>query len=849
MFHSIYTDVLLNIGGVDPITKDRLLHQLGVLSLAELFTIRQKRRSMIDGLERLWINFQSKSQSAAPLPSPMALTSRDLVTAIPWKPAGMNTLVPTMLGAGPLKFSAKADDLGGAHFFYAFGMGKGAGNLAVEEAASRASRPVIRMEYGFISSFDLALNDSIQHSIILCPGTMYYDARNESSMERDLNSEDFAISSEDASRADSLIKTIIERKLTKYNHAPDIPLADLIEVSARKKILLVDQRFGDASISMGLANQDSFQRMWEYALEHTEHDILVKLHPDAVGGGKESCLSKILPKELPKNVYLLKSDINPFNVLSEVDKVFVCVSQLGFEALMLGKEVHCFGVSFYTGWGLTTDHVKPLRPRRKRSLQELFYIFYIEYSRYAIDVGRPCELEQLLDHLHQNKPPAVSVIQGHRKISAKTSGLKILFIIPSGRFGATGRYFQVLALELKKLGAEVLVLAEAYENKVYEGIEWLKIEFDGVRLAKTLRKRIVDFAPDVIYENGVRTRAQRAALEALYLTNAKLALQSEDDDVQVYLARHPKANKDLIQVLDKPRLSHHEILKFIKLNDWVHTAKVLMNPDYDRWVDPLLRALCYHCSSLNTAIWHPFARRLTDEFGAPTMVVPPVADMRELTEQRLAPIRQERLGPVKEGNVVLFLGGTIYDYSPEFELFLRSLNILCEREGRYDVSLVVVSGRSKLNVSELARQTLDVRIQFIDLGAPDDNEYMRYLVLSDVICSPGLPDRFNLYWLPSRLVKAMLIGKAILSTKIGFGESLEHGVNAILIDGEDPAEWAKSMSMIFDRNAIRRIGQEGMAFAKINFDARKVAGELLDKFYDLTQQRSSSLSAPQVASR
>jgi hypothetical protein len=135
---------------------------------------------MIDGLERLWINFQSKSQSAAPLPSPMALTSRDLVTAIPWKPAGMNTLVPTMLGAGPLKFSAKADDLGGAHFFYAFGMGKGAGNLAVEEAASRASRPVIRMEYGFISSFDLALNDSIQHSIILCPGTMYYDARNES---------------------------------------------------------------------------------------------------------------------------------------------------------------------------------------------------------------------------------------------------------------------------------------------------------------------------------------------------------------------------------------------------------------------------------------------------------------------------------------------------------------------------------------------------------------------------------------------------------------------------------------------------------------------------------------------
>ncbi|WP_419204481.1 hypothetical protein [Bordetella trematum] len=27
------------------------------------------------------------------------------------------------------------------------------------------------------------------------------------------------------------------------------------------------------------------------------------------------------------------------------------MSQLGFEALMLGKEVHCFGVAFYSGVG------------------------------------------------------------------------------------------------------------------------------------------------------------------------------------------------------------------------------------------------------------------------------------------------------------------------------------------------------------------------------------------------------------------------------------------------------------------------------------------------------------------
>jgi capsular polysaccharide export protein len=28
---------------------------------------------------------------------------------------------------------------------------------------------------------------------------------------------------------------------------------------------------------------------------------------------------------------------------------------MGFEALLLGKAVHCFGMPFYAGWGLTHD--------------------------------------------------------------------------------------------------------------------------------------------------------------------------------------------------------------------------------------------------------------------------------------------------------------------------------------------------------------------------------------------------------------------------------------------------------------------------------------------------------------
>ena len=829
MFHRLYTELMLNVEGIDTNAFEKCLHTLRLIGLQERFSTRRLRQPLLSGVEELWA--QSSQGKIGRNSSELGL---GVTAAIPWKPTGMNLLIPTLVGGESVVYSGNAKDIADASIYFGFGYGKSAGNQAVEAAASKAGKIVLRMEYGFISSLDLALKESTQHSIILCPEFMYYDARNESYMERDLNDEEFGLSEAENVWAGRLIKSIVQHKLTKYNHAPDTSLSQLVPLSPRKRILLVDQRFGDASIAMGLASQDSFRDMWAEALKYEDHDIIVKLHPDAVSGGKESCLSKVLPEKLPSNVYVLKEDINPLNVIDSVDKVFVCVSQMGFEALMMGKSVHCFGVSFYTGWGLTTDHVRPLRARKNRSLNEVFHVFYVEYSRYALSDGKRCELEDLIEYLSSKKQVVPVKDEPKSDMSPVRAEhgkkMKVLMLIPSGRFGATGRYFQVLALQLQKLGAQVVVLAEAYEDKVYEGVPWWKLEFEGVRLSKKLREKIVSFNPDIVYENGVRTRAQRAALEILYITDAKLAMQSEDDDIQVYETRHPNPNMELITALDKPKLSHKDIVKFLRLNDWAHTFKVIINPDYDRWVDPLLRTLCYHCSSLNTAIWHPFARRLAEEYSVPTMVVPPVADSRELQPERLKSFMLGELENVKPGNLVLFLGGTIYDYSPEFELFLSALNTMCTKEANFNVTLVVVSGRTKLDVGALALKTLDPRIQFLDLDAPDDKVYMRYLVKSDVICSPGLPDRFNLYRLPSRLVKAMLIGKVVLTTKIGFGESLQHGVDSILIDGVDPINWADSMSLVFDRAGLARIGLAGKKFAEEYFDAGRVAQNLLTAF-------------------
>ena len=40
----------------------------------------------------------------------------------------------------------------------------------------------------------------------------------------------------------------------------------------------------------------------------------------------------------------------PLSFVEAFDEVYVATSQMGFEALLMGKVVHTFGAPFYAGW-------------------------------------------------------------------------------------------------------------------------------------------------------------------------------------------------------------------------------------------------------------------------------------------------------------------------------------------------------------------------------------------------------------------------------------------------------------------------------------------------------------------
>ena len=276
-------------------------------------------------------------------------------------------------------------------------------NARTIEMALATDTKLLIAEDGFIRSINNFVNKTIpskyRNSISFTFSNLpHFFADEITTLEYMLNNEKLKLDNKQIERAKYLIDKIIKNKISKYNHQPIYKP----EIGKNKnKVLVIDQSYGDMSISYGWANEDTFKNMLEVAIkENYNADIIIKTHPDALVKNSERAKCYYSSEDIKENVYLMSEEINPISLLEIVDKVYVCTSQLGFEALMMGKEVHVFGMPFYAGYGLTIDYQKCERRKNNRTLEEIFYITYINYSYYVNpEKEERCEIEEAIDYL------------------------------------------------------------------------------------------------------------------------------------------------------------------------------------------------------------------------------------------------------------------------------------------------------------------------------------------------------------------------------------------------------------------------------------------------------------------
>ncbi|WP_081650976.1 hypothetical protein [Brevundimonas naejangsanensis] len=298
--------------------------------------------------------------------------------------------------------------LASAEVFLQWGIKNDEAVEAQNTAARALGRPMIIVEDGFIRSIDIGLSGAPGLSIILDDTTAYYDATKASRLEG-LIKHSPGLTQAQHQRARAAIDRIVTARISKYNHAPDHPIE--IGCQDRPKILVIDQRLRDQSVISGLADETAFANMLQDAAKgHPDHDIIVKLHPDVIGAGRSGYLSDELLERFQEkydNLHPVRIDINPFALFDLVDEVYVATSGMGFEALMAGKAVRCYGAPFYSGWGLTTDIIPTPRRNHQSSIEDVFYRAYIQSSvYYNPDLASRVELEDFIDYIENARAAA-----------------------------------------------------------------------------------------------------------------------------------------------------------------------------------------------------------------------------------------------------------------------------------------------------------------------------------------------------------------------------------------------------------------------------------------------------------
>ncbi|MEM9434415.1 MAG: capsular polysaccharide biosynthesis protein [Pseudomonadota bacterium] len=276
--------------------------------------------------------------------------------------------------------------------------------------SAQSDGAAVRIEDGFLRSRGLGADLIAPVSLVRDEVGLYYDPRNPSRLEH-LISEALNLPDVALARAESLRKAIVAAQASKYmleGDGPQIPDG---------AILVAGQVEDDASLrhAAPIVKTDA-ELLTRVRLDYPDVPLVYKPHPDVEAGLRRA-------GAVPESAYdILASGTAPDAVFGHVARVCVNTSLLGFEALLRGLPVSCYGIPFYAGWGLTTDHAQtPERRTAKPNLDQLCHAALIGYPRYFDPVtSLPCSPEIALSRLVNDEIPRPG--RGNR-VLAKLQGV------------------------------------------------------------------------------------------------------------------------------------------------------------------------------------------------------------------------------------------------------------------------------------------------------------------------------------------------------------------------------------------------------------------------------------------
>ena len=269
-----------------------------------------------------------------------------------------------------------------------------------KEIVAKTSAQLIKIEDGFLRSINLGSNYAPPASLVFDSRGIYFDPNQPSDLEHLLRHHQF----DDAliARAKTLRTQISDLEISKYNIGLRQP-ENLFNCPEGKTIILIPgQVADDASIKLGCKEiKDNLSLIQRVRQRNPEAYIVYKPHPDVVSNNRKGELGKaVIERYCDQIIY----NTSITDCLKQAHEVHTLTSLVGFEALMRGLTVYCYGLPFYAGWGLTHDEYPIPRRNRELSLDALVAGTLILYPRYYDWTSHSFTTpEQLTNALHLKK--------------------------------------------------------------------------------------------------------------------------------------------------------------------------------------------------------------------------------------------------------------------------------------------------------------------------------------------------------------------------------------------------------------------------------------------------------------
>ena len=229
-----------------------------------------------------------------------------------------------------------------------------------EAIAAKTGASLLRVEDAFLRSLHAGRAGEPPLGLMIDDIGVYFDASAPSRLEQILASDPLD-NADELKRAHAGIARMREAQLSKYtSYDPETPCPKA------GYVLVIDQTRGDASVTHGRADANTFKEMLYYAQEDNPGArIVIKTHPETQAGYRQGYFSEA---DTSAKISLFDGAVSPWALMEGAVAVYTVTSQMGFEAILAGHRPHVFGQPFYAGWGLSEDRNPHALPRRGRVL-------------------------------------------------------------------------------------------------------------------------------------------------------------------------------------------------------------------------------------------------------------------------------------------------------------------------------------------------------------------------------------------------------------------------------------------------------------------------------------------------